>query len=594
MNNSSNSSITALVPGGVVTTQNISTVIRPKGNNNSMQFVKIQTPDLSKKAEEQIRVAQESNISKEKIKEVEEEWQNNLLNWKSKRRQQIGHLVDNDQQNNNAQTNDHGTGRKIKTFAEMIEQRNRNGNRLNFNLERYIGSGEDDEVDEDGPVLSSIGLDGIHIRDETDHHQLQTANNNNNSSNNNNHRIDSDCEAHSSISSSYNQPDSKSLGSSIDSPAELHHNHHQSFQVDANSNLAKSPEGIKFCDNNESAIHSSMRESHSISLVASSDSTDQLNSTLKQGINKLPTPSPPVHNNGRNKPILELDTKNIEVSAKAGDESDNSAFEDEEDQEDEEEQKQQQRSAFVAKLKAFEKRTKPGMQEPKFVPTRTVKPLPPPPLVTKTQPSQIDLAKKISKQPFQAQPISQPMEIHPPALTPPISQPPILQSPDYQQQPSPKQLSPQQPSPQPLVSQPPAPQAPVQLVPEPQLPVSQQPVRQQLISEAPVPQPPPVLKRPTSKPPVSQAPPMREEKDRTVLSVSGKKRCSSCTEELGRGAAAFVVESLSLVYHTNCFRCSVCHVNLSNGFRGVDVRVHAGALHCQNCYSKDGLNYSRV
>lgn len=92
-----------------------------------------------------------------------------------------------------------------------------------------------------------------------------------------------------------------------------------------------------------------------------------------------------------------------------------------------------------------------------------------------------------------------------------------------------------------------------------------------------------------------QRKPTRDDnKDRTVLSVSGKKRCSSCKEELGRGAAAFVVESLSLVYHTNCFRCSVCHVNLSNGFRGVDVRVHAGALHCQNCYSKDGLNYSRV
>lgn len=46
------------------------------------------------------------------------------------------------------------------------------------------------------------------------------------------------------------------------------------------------------------------------------------------------------------------------------------------------------------------------------------------------------------------------------------------------------------------------------------------------------------------------------------LSVSGKKRCSSCGEELGKGCAAMVVESLSLYYHINCFRCSVCNVQL--------------------------------
>ena len=32
-------------------------------------------------------MAEEVKITKEKIKEVEEEWQNNLLSWKSKRRQ---------------------------------------------------------------------------------------------------------------------------------------------------------------------------------------------------------------------------------------------------------------------------------------------------------------------------------------------------------------------------------------------------------------------------------------------------------------------------------------------------------------------------
>jgi hypothetical protein len=47
-----------------------------------------------------------------------------------------------------------------------------------------------------------------------------------------------------------------------------------------------------------------------------------------------------------------------------------------------------------------------------------------------------------------------------------------------------------------------------------------------------------------------------------MLSVSGKKKCSSCGDELGRGCAAMVVESLSLYYHISCFRCSVCNIQL--------------------------------
>ncbi|KPM09880.1 LIM and calponin-like proteiny domains-containing protein 1-like protein [Sarcoptes scabiei] len=48
------------------------------------------------------------------------------------------------------------------------------------------------------------------------------------------------------------------------------------------------------------------------------------------------------------------------------------------------------------------------------------------------------------------------------------------------------------------------------------------------------------------------------------LSVSGKKKCSKCGDELGKGCAAMVVESLSLYYHINCFRCFVCNVQLGN------------------------------
>merc|ERR1711874_771736 len=79
-----------------------------------------------------------------------------------------------------------------------------------------------------------------------------------------------------------------------------------------------------------------------------------------------------------------------------------------------------------------------------------------------------------------------------------------------------------------------------------------------------------------------------------LLSVSGKKKCSHCGEELGRGAAV-VIESLGLFYHLRCFRCVVCHVQLGNGSTGTDVRVRNNKLHCQNCYSNDeGLKFSKV
>ena len=41
---------------------------------------------VSHQAAEQIKLAEEVKITKEKIKEVEEEWQNNLMSWKSKRK----------------------------------------------------------------------------------------------------------------------------------------------------------------------------------------------------------------------------------------------------------------------------------------------------------------------------------------------------------------------------------------------------------------------------------------------------------------------------------------------------------------------------
>ncbi|KAK9498542.1 hypothetical protein O3M35_003151 [Rhynocoris fuscipes] len=79
-----------------------------------------------------------------------------------------------------------------------------------------------------------------------------------------------------------------------------------------------------------------------------------------------------------------------------------------------------------------------------------------------------------------------------------------------------------------------------------------------------------------------------------MLSISGKKRCSHCGEELGRGAA-MIIESLQLFYHIDCFKCCVCCLQLGDGLMGTDVRVRNNKLHCHNCYSSDdGAKFSCV
>ncbi|CAB3238064.1 unnamed protein product [Arctia plantaginis] len=85
-----------------------------------------------------------------------------------------------------------------------------------------------------------------------------------------------------------------------------------------------------------------------------------------------------------------------------------------------------------------------------------------------------------------------------------------------------------------------------------------------------------------------------ETREDKLLSVSGRKKCSHCGEELGRGAA-MIIESLSLCYHVRCFTCAVCGAALGDGRAGADVRVRHARLHCQHCYSSDdGRKYSAV
>nr|XP_032522242.1 myosin-2 heavy chain isoform X2 [Danaus plexippus plexippus] len=85
-----------------------------------------------------------------------------------------------------------------------------------------------------------------------------------------------------------------------------------------------------------------------------------------------------------------------------------------------------------------------------------------------------------------------------------------------------------------------------------------------------------------------------EHREDKMLSVSGRRKCSHCGDELGRGAA-MIIESLSLCYHVWCFSCAACGAPLGDGRAGADVRVRGRSLHCHQCYSSDdGDKYSCV
>ncbi|XP_053314377.1 LIM and calponin homology domains-containing protein 1 isoform X2 [Spea bombifrons] len=68
-------------------------------------------------------------------------------------------------------------------------------------------------------------------------------------------------------------------------------------------------------------------------------------------------------------------------------------------------------------------------------------------------------------------------------------------------------------------------------------------------------------------------------------SVSGKKLCSTCKHPLGKGAA-MIIETLSLYFHIQCFKCGICKGQLGDATTGTDVRIRNGLLNCNDCYVK--------
>ncbi|XP_053563894.1 LIM domain only protein 7 isoform X7 [Bombina bombina] len=66
-------------------------------------------------------------------------------------------------------------------------------------------------------------------------------------------------------------------------------------------------------------------------------------------------------------------------------------------------------------------------------------------------------------------------------------------------------------------------------------------------------------------------------------SVSGKKLCSYCNNNLGKGAA-MIIESLGLCFHLHCFKCVACERDLGGSESGAEVRIRNNDLYCNSCY----------
>uniref|UniRef100_A0A8D1IKP4 LIM and calponin homology domains 1 n=1 Tax=Sus scrofa TaxID=9823 RepID=A0A8D1IKP4_PIG len=84
--------------------------------------------------------------------------------------------------------------------------------------------------------------------------------------------------------------------------------------------------------------------------------------------------------------------------------------------------------------------------------------------------------------------------------------------------------------------------------------------------------------------PCSPTPP-GQSPNRYKRSISGKKLCSSCGLPLGKGAA-MIIETLSLYFHIQCFRCGICKGQLGDAVSGTDVRIRNGLLNCNDCYMR--------
>ncbi|PRD36118.1 UNVERIFIED_CONTAM: hypothetical protein NCL1_09618 [Trichonephila clavipes] len=142
-------------------------------SHNPLQFVKVQSA-LYKKAEQQIKLTKEVKITREALKEGEEEWQSNLDNWKSRRRKVSEKVIQRAEEMRQIEAEEQlrqdqylQQQRKIKKFSEIVEKRSSRS----YNLDLYIGQGNDsglggtpepdDIIDSHNSILRSDTSEGM-------------------------------------------------------------------------------------------------------------------------------------------------------------------------------------------------------------------------------------------------------------------------------------------------------------------------------------------------------------------------------------------------------------------------------------------------
>ncbi|RWS05774.1 LIM and calponiny domains-containing protein 1-like protein, partial [Dinothrombium tinctorium] len=729
------------IPGGVITTHCVSSVIKPgsKQNHDPLQFVKIQSTELSRKAVEQIRLAEEVKITKEKIKEVEEEWQNNLLNWKSKRRQSRGnHNVDENE------TTDQQP-RKIKTFSEIIKEKAKSGHRIGYNLDKYIddeaGYGHEDLsrfTNDQHTTESALSKDdGLQKRVDNDNDgsvntskcdEICTKPELNKTSNekvkrtaivvNNRENV---CCNNSDFKSDVKKDESSEKSEiSVEKEAKI------GDQDDKyrNANLYSFEEREMLCQQQQqffasqsdsceeddelqdSFEYKEMEEQQILSFKAKLSAFENLAKPVEKSapttaasrsknlvkiepwksrddIRVLPETNSLSNNQVTKKSSVghkykeenqeqykvhqsvweqhaDYDSEINEISERMMKSNNNNRNDhnsnhhklckSEELLEENENEDEHQKPKIP--IRQFDQKQYYLMDEMfavnKQMNKEAVSETASSPVYSNSE--QLDVIKQQQMQMKQLQQEKQQQQSHAHLLPHSASNqclyyganhnggsqqslfatflllslisltlcfkemtvlqlnvghdhsPPAASKPQYHNYSHQAYTKPLSTSQQQLqqIQQPSPYNLNHWIIQEAEL-------RRQLAANNHYQQSKPVAAPRMGKPP--PPPPPKEDdhlyenspligqmlhmqqqeqkQQKRMLSVSGRKKCSSCGDELGRGCAAMVIESLSLYYHINCFRCSVCHIQLGNGTCGTDVRVRNNKLHCRNCYSND-------
>ncbi|XP_076319361.1 uncharacterized protein LOC143230167 [Tachypleus tridentatus] len=109
---------------------------------NPLQFVKINPCSLSQKAKEQMKLAKETKVIKTKLKEHDDEWQDNLDSWKSRRKKASKDIIERMEEMRQIELEEklNYEPKKTKTFSKMMEERSEK--RKPFNLSIYSAQDE--------------------------------------------------------------------------------------------------------------------------------------------------------------------------------------------------------------------------------------------------------------------------------------------------------------------------------------------------------------------------------------------------------------------------------------------------------------------